>query len=166
MYRFGLKPNSNLVLHVCAQSSSPQTQHGYEGAFDGSSSRGSTLSHQSSVVQDKHNPFQFFDRIDQEIEENKQRLKETTSTTTTTTSTVPIMRATEGLGFGHLDAAYEHSEAKKGGYNAFFNINFDQFGTSNLSSPPVTTATTNKSNHNAFSGENKNKKKAGGECGV
>lgn len=126
----------------------------------GSSSRGSSLSSSG-----KHNPFQFFDRIDQEIEENKQRLKET----------VPIIRPVVqqtgqglttatgpgglGLGFGHLDAVYEHSESKKGGYNAFFNINFEQFSTSTLSSavPPIVTTTNSKTS--AFSGE----KKASGE---
>lgn len=134
-----------------------------EGALD-SPSIGSTASGQSL---DRHqNPFQFFDRIDQEIEENKQRLKET----------IPVTRAqnSEVYANGPLDAHYEHSQAKQGGYNAFFNIHFDQFSTKSHPSlvPPIAT-TTNKAKtngYNAFSNEaaipnpSTGHKKASGEC--
>lgn len=106
---------------------------------------------------EQHNPFQFFDRIDQEIEENKQRLKE---------AAVPIIRPVVqsvggGGGGGHtLDAVYTQSEAKQGGYNAFFNINFDQFSTKTLSTPVVAATQTmmmtghqKKGHYTAFSNE-------------
>lgn len=120
-------------------------------------SRGSSMS--SPRQSEQHNPFQFFDRIDQEIEENKQRLKE---------AAVPIIRPVVqsvggGGGGGHtLDAVYTQSEAKQGGYNAFFNINFDQFSTKTLSTPVVaatqtmmttTTGHQKKGHYTAFSNE-------------
>lgn len=132
-----------------------------EGTQD-SASIGSTASGQSL---DRHqNPFQFFDRIDQEIEENKQRLKEA----------IPVTRAQNSQVYanGPLDAPY--SQAKQGaGYNAFFNIHFDQFSMKSPSNPPIATTTnkTKTNGYNAFSNEaatipnpSTGHKKASGEC--
>ena len=84
------------------------------------------------------NPFQFFDRIDQEIEENKLKLKERP------VSSAPGMGG--GLGGGSNGGGSEESTGKQGAYNAFFNINFDTFSTkasnytafSNEAPPPPT----------------------------
>lgn len=105
------------------------------------SSRGSSLSRKSS---ENPNPFQFFDRIDQEIEENKSKLKET----------VPIIRPVLQRGEdGKFGLSAEESRSTSKTYNAFFNIHFDQFSTKALSTPVPNTHTQESA-----------QKKATGEC--
>lgn len=128
----------------------------------------------SSSASERHNPFKFFDRIDQEIEENKQRLKETVPLGQQSQQAVQSSAASasaDGGGGGgiFLEALYEQSRAKQGGYNAFMNMNFDQLSmkTETLSNPvplqqqqlqqtpPVILTTSNRKNgnYNAFSNE-------------
>lgn len=115
---------------------------------------------------EKHNPFQFFDRIDQEIEENKQKLKETIPT-----ALHPFQQGSLDEGFfasmssanGQLLSSNSKSKQQQGGYNAFFNIHFDQFSTKPLSTPVHPTS----GNHFGLPSESAKEKKnnsSSGEC--
>lgn len=75
---------------------------------------------------------------------------------------MPIIRpvvqrlSSSTTGYGPLDAVYDQSQgAKQGGYNAFFNINFDQFSTKTLSTPVTGKSQVQvaKSNYTAFTNE-------------